>query len=247
MAATGLGAVAAFAVVAGPVRPGGSSLDPAAGGHPRVSATGTVAAPSASVPVTPTAGVHPTASGTVGPVVPPVGSSPSATPSPAPATTTDPGSGASGAMTRTSTAYAVGSVCQDHASSRTANGWCLRYAGALAGNPGQPVTLAVELCRLPGFAAGTASFPTAQEAEFGVARGTAPVWRWSAGRSFAHVRHGLTLDAGRCLRWTTTWEVRDDAGRPLASGHYTLTPDVLADNLSAGSDYLRETYDFTVR
>lgn len=244
----GIAGLATAAVLQSPAVTG-SGVDVAGGAIPRVTASGTLGStPLPSVAPTPTIGVPgPSASGTVGEVVPTAVVS--STPRPDPevtATETEPAPGST--MRRDQTSYALGS-CQDRTSSRTANGWCVNYVGARSGKAGTPVTLAIELCRMTGFREGTASFPTAQEADFTVSTDGASartVWRWSYGRSFDRTRHGITVVAGTCERWSTVWEVRSNDGRPLNPGTYDLLPDVLADNLSGGSDYLRETFAFTV-
>ncbi|MDQ1712711.1 MAG: hypothetical protein QOE45_2161 [Frankiaceae bacterium] len=251
-AAGGVGALVAVVTVAG-----GASFSlgqrenglAAGGGRARVSATGTVTAPSASGTGGPTASVTPSAGGSIGPGgPPPAGPSRMPDPTPVPGSASAPAVPAPEPMRRTRTTYAVGDVCNDQASGRTAKGWCLRYVGALSGRSGRPATLAVELCRLPGFPTGTASFPTTQEAELTISRGSprVEVWRWSRGTSPARTRHGLAVGSGTCLRWTVVWSVSDDAGRPLAAGQYTLDAQVLADNLGSGSDPVRQTYNFSV-
>jgi hypothetical protein len=247
VATLGLAGMATGAALRLPSGPGGTV---GAADAPRVvpaTSTSASGSPTPTVAPQPTLGVHPTASGTIG--VPPV-TLPSATPVPDPqpkpsTTTAAPAPG--GELTTEDTTY--GYECHDRASSRTANGWCVNYVGALAGRSGQDVTLSIELCRLPGFRTAAASFPTSQEADFTVST-TGPsarrVWRWSDGRAFADARHEVPIGAGTCVRWSTRWGVRDGSGRPLPAGRYDLLPDVLADNLSGGADYLRETFSFTV-
>lgn len=88
---------------------------------------------------------------------------------------------------------------------------------------GQPVTLAMWVCRHSGLLSETVSYPTRQEGEFVVRSGDmGHVWRWSRGYDFPAQPHTRTFDGGHCYRWTVDWNGVDAAGRPLPPGTYYL-------------------------
>lgn len=105
------------------------------------------------------------------------------------------------------------------------SGWCLDYTGPASAAAGHPVDLSLEICRIAGTGSGTLRFGTAQEADVWVGD-TDREWDWAHGRSFAKTPHSVGVPAGQCLRWTTRWTTRDDNGRPLPRGSYTLTVSV---------------------
>jgi hypothetical protein len=105
----------------------------------------------------------------------------------------------------------------------TAQGWCGYYDGALTGRGGQRVELAETLCRLPGQGPGTLKVDSGQQAEFVVFdKDNWRKWTWSTGHRFSKRGSTLQVATGTCLRWQVTWNVVDEAGRPLGPGTYTL-------------------------
>jgi hypothetical protein len=101
-------------------------------------------------------------------------------------------------------------------------GWCDYYDGARTGHGGEPVELAATVCRLPGQDAHTLQADTGQQAEFTVGDRRTPAWTWAKGHRFSQYGTTFNVEPGSCLRWHVTWNVVDDAGRPLAPGVYDL-------------------------
>lgn len=116
-------------------------------------------------------------------------------------------------------------------------------------HPGAANDLSVSLCRISGFAAGTASFPSTAEAGYeletsGQTRRT--LWRHATQHPGEPQRHSRTVEPGTCLTWTTVWWNRDDDGRDLAVGRYQLRFAVHADNVGAPNGVIEQTYSYTV-
>jgi len=112
------------------------------------------------------------------------------------------------------------------------SGWCLDYIGPDSARAGEPVSLAVDICRIQGIGAGTLHFANGQEADISVYAYKADGWRWSHGRQFATTPHELRVAAGTCLRWTTRWTTRGDSGRWLPRGDYSLSVNVLSPDIN---------------
>jgi hypothetical protein len=125
-------------------------------------------------------------------------------------------------------------------------GWCGYYDGALSGRSGQRVELAQTLCRLPGRAAGTLRVDTGEHAEFSVrTKDNYDVWDWAKGRRFSPRGATFTVAAGSCLRWSVSWNIVNDAGRPIAAGAYQLNARPTAYPSEATSPYVWADAQFT--
>ena len=104
-----------------------------------------------------------------------------------------------------------------------ANGWCSYYAGSKAGHGGQAVTLATDVCRLPGQSIGTLVSSHGRQADFDAGKQTfRPLWRWSRGRTFSQPKTSVRVAPGTCVEWYVSWRVVDNAGQPLKRGSYYL-------------------------
>jgi hypothetical protein len=101
-----------------------------------------------------------------------------------------------------------------------ADGWCSRVTGPLDVFAGHRVSYAYKLCRSVGSAAGTLHFDTRKEADFTVQRetdsGTVPVWHAGTTAALPAQAHTLTVAAGDCVTWSTTWSGQGDDGYALA-------------------------------
>ena len=152
------------------------------------------------------------------------------------------------APSRQTTAYSSLSPCAD-TSGRETSGWCIQPGSSFTGRSGHPNNLSVSLCRLPGALDGQASFPSTLESSFTVqtpSPADRPVWTLAAQHPGQASRHAVAVTAGRCLTWSLTWFARDDSGRDLAAGQYTLVIAINADNISAPNQALVENYAYTV-
>jgi hypothetical protein len=153
----------------------------------------------------------------------------------------------SGTAVLTSTTYRSTTPCAD-TSGRATAGWCLQPGEAFEGVSGEPADLAVSLCRLPGFPAARATFPSSAEAGFALHReqGGGGVWEHARQHPGRPERHSRAVEPGTCLTWTATWWNRDDAGRDVPPGGYELRLSVLAEDVG-GQDVLTQTYRYDVR
>jgi hypothetical protein len=66
------------------------------------------------------------------------------------------------------------------------------------------------------------TFADAEEVDFVVRDGTGLVWQWSARQRFPAQPHGMTLSAGKCMEWRTTWNGRLDDGGRVPPGTYQV-------------------------
>jgi hypothetical protein len=135
-------------------------------------------------------------------------------------------------------------------SGREASGWCRQPVGVFEGRPGKPSTLGVSLCRLPGLARGEARFPSSAEVELEIyASGDVHrLWALSSQHPGHPARHSQLADGGKCLTWAASWWNRDDRGRNLAPGQYSLQITIGADNIASPNDQvLMQNYNYTVR
>jgi hypothetical protein len=156
---------------------------------------------------------------------------PTASPSPVP----DSAAGTEVGPPYSITSYDATRKC-DGTGPTAAQGWCSYYDGALSGRGGTAVELGSAVCRLPGQGTGTLYFDSGQQAEFDVGVDTYPAsWTWSRGHHFRASGSTLTVAAGSCVRWHVSWDVVDDAGKPLAPGSYYLDARPYA---TAGSAYV---------
>jgi len=69
----------------------------------------------------------------------------------------------------------------------------------------------------------TLTYRSGQRYDFVVRRGREEVWRWSRGRSFTQAISRVTLSPGESRVFRVTWNQRDNRGRQVAPGTYTIT------------------------
>lgn len=153
------------------------------------------------------------------------------------------------ALVRGGRDYRSTTPCAD-SSGRPASGWCIQFAGPFAGRAGTVTTFDLTLCRLPGFPTANASFPSSSEAAFSLKtteREPRDIWSYASQHPGRPNRHSLTVQSGRCLTWELRWSNRDDSGRPVPAGTYTLAVDVTADNLITPNQVSTQVYDYRVR
>lgn len=180
---------------------------------------------------------------------PPAPASATAQPRSTPPTTVVSGPLVSTSMTRSRSPYNTGSVCTD-SSGRSATGWCMDVIDAnnLHGRSGEPVRLAIELCRLPGVA-GQAHFAGTLEADLRLVqddRDRTERWHYANQHPDRAFSHRYRVDGGTCLVWRTTWSVTADDGGSLEPGSYTLLASVNADNVATPNEAVVSSYRFTV-
>lgn len=172
-----------------------------------------------------------------------------------PTTAADPSSPAatrstfiSSAPSRRSTTYSNLTPCAD-TSGRPATGWCVQPGDSFTGRSGHANTLAASLCRLPGVGDGQATFPTSLETTFAIrtpAPGDRTEWSLDSQHPGHPSPHTVAVSAGHCLAWTVNWLGRDNAGRDLPPGHYTLAITINADNVGTPNNVVTENYDYTL-
>lgn len=163
-------------------------------------------APSGSA--VPLPGTRPTGS-VVDPAPSPPAGGPAATPSYA-ARRTSP-------ITRGTATIAADDLCSD--GTTPPSGWCLRYTGPSTARRGVPVTLSAELCRISSFGAASVTFSDTREVRLELDR-----TGWSAGQGERYTQPGrtVTVDAGHCLTWASTWDTRGADGFLVLPGDYDV-------------------------
>lgn len=124
-------------------------------------------------------------------------------------------------------------LCMGRSFQQQEHRMCLEGAVTSQTRSGTPVDLEVSLCSsLANRRSYELSFRTGREHEVQARpAGTADdhLWTWSRGYTFPEGAHSRTLEAGWCLRWLTTWDTRDDAGRLVPPGDYLLDVGVEVD------------------
>lgn len=164
----------------------------------------------------------------------------------APAPRTKAGEPISSPARLTTTAYEPNSPCAD-TTGRAVSERCMQTDPPRSGVTGQPVDLALSLCRLPGFGSAAASFPTTAEAGYALEEpGGATLWDHARQHPARPDRHDRQVQPGQCLTWTVTWTNRNDQGQPIAPGRYELRLSVLADNTGGPNTAVTQTYAYTV-
>jgi hypothetical protein len=96
---------------------------------------------------------------------------------------------------------------------------------------------------------GQASFPASLENSFAIhtpAPADRIVWNLDAQHPDHPSPHTVTVSAGQCLTWTVSWLGRDNQGRNLAAGHYTLVITINTDNVGTPNQVITENYDYNV-
>jgi hypothetical protein len=97
-------------------------------------------------------------------------------------------------------------------------GWCSAVSGSSLVHAGHSTPYSFTLCRQVDKGDGTLHFATRKEADFGVAHWndpyteSTPVWQAGAHAQLPSEPHTLTVPAGDCVTWTTTWGGQDNDG-----------------------------------
>ena len=151
-------------------------------------------------------------------------------------------------LTRTEHAYRNTQPCAD-SSGRASAGWCVQFPGPYQGQAAHPTSFTLDLCRLPAFPDGAASFASTAEAQFALSTtGQSPrqVWSFAAQHAGRAARHQITVPSGQCLSWALTWWNRDDHGAALTAGDYTLAVEVAADNIPNPNQVSSQVYSYHI-
>jgi hypothetical protein len=95
----------------------------------------------------------------------------------------------------------------------------------------------MEMCRVPISGDGTLTFSDTREVDFeALAPSTGKaVWRAGQGERFRSPGHTVTVKAGTCLRWTSTWDTIAPDGFYAPPGDYDMSVGVTTDNTSFGA------------
>lgn len=79
------------------------------------------------------------------------------------------------------------------------------------------------------------TFSSAQRYDFVVTKGDKEIWRWSKDKLFAMMMDQITLKPGESLRYTQTWNQREQQGEHTPPGRYEIVgvlktyPEVVSD------------------
>lgn len=87
--------------------------------------------------------------------------------------------------------------------------------------PGQVVTLTLSVRNRSGEAV-TVDYKTSLEADFTVQSGDRVVWQWSRSRQVTLADRQVVIDAVQTMSFQAAWDGRDDSGRNLPIGDYTV-------------------------
>jgi hypothetical protein len=68
----------------------------------------------------------------------------------------------------------------------------------------------------------TVSFDQGREHEIAVRSADGDIWTWSRPYVFPQGPHSRVVQSGYCFRWANVWDTRDDAGRLVPPGNYTV-------------------------
>jgi hypothetical protein len=126
--------------------------------------------------------------------------------------------------TRTTVVYTSDPDCEQQPALPTDSPWCLRYSGDPTVKRGGVATISADLCRLPGRGAGQWQFDDADGMWLEVRDSSNTDVKWSSqdGRKVAAEASTVTVAAGTCLRFTTTWDTRDRDGFRVRPGDYNV-------------------------
>lgn len=97
--------------------------------------------------------------------------------------------------------------------------WC---EGTAYLSDAEPYTLSLEVCRPAGTSDGTLDFP-GREADVWVTDASkSTVWDWAKHPAATPAKDTVTVPAGQCVTWTTSWDGGDDYGTPLPANRGTV-------------------------
>lgn len=94
-------------------------------------------------------------------------------------------------------------------------------ATVIATRHGTGEDFTLKVCN-PGGSSTSRDFSSTERFDFGVSRGSSVVWRWSSGRTFQPTNGTEHWTSEQCLTWPITWNGRDNSGKPLPAGTYSV-------------------------
>ncbi len=110
-------------------------------------------------------------------------------------------------------------VCRDGATVAS-RGACVRALPIPAVRRGVPVSLGGEFCVLAASQPQTVQFPDTREIDLSVSGPGAVLWEGGEGIRNTRPGREVTVQPGRCLRWTSVWDTRDREGFVVPPGDY---------------------------
>jgi len=125
---------------------------------------------------------------------------------------------ASAPITRTTVAFT--SQCD---ATNDITGWCEVYTGPAGARRKHPVSLSMELCRLPVAGDGQITFDDTREVDLEV-DSPAGSKDWLAGQGLRNTQHPhtVTVRGGTCLHWAATWDTIGSDGFYAPPGDYAI-------------------------
>jgi len=103
-------------------------------------------------------------------------------------------------------------------------GWCEVYSGPVQGQRKHPVTLSMELCRPSVVGDGTVHFTSTRQISMQLSDSTGTtVWHAGQGITYQNKNFALTVRAGTCLQWKSTWDTISSTGFYAPPGSYTVS------------------------
>ena len=113
-------------------------------------------------------------------------------------------------------------------------GWCELYSGPSSARRKHPVAFSMELCRLPVGGDGRVTFGDTREVDLELLNSNGELqWRAGQGEHYRATTHSVTVRAGTCLRWTSTWDTIAPDGFYSPPGTYDLSYGLNDSNVSA--------------
>ena len=101
------------------------------------------------------------------------------------------------------------------------------YGGSQSVRSGAAIEVQIDVCtslRRQGEA--SLEFVGGQEHDVTVRGEDGALWTWSRRHTFPEGEHSRRIPPGECMTWGTAWDTRDDAGRLVDPGTYTVVQSV---------------------
>jgi hypothetical protein len=97
--------------------------------------------------------------------------------------------------------------------------WCMYLTTPTSHDPNTSLALSFGICRNAAKERAALTYLTTEETDFTitVSKTKKVLWRWSTGQRFPNSRHVLMVGGTDCYFWSTAWDWRDDAGKPVAA------------------------------
>jgi hypothetical protein len=113
-------------------------------------------------------------------------------------------------------------------------GWCERYSGPATARRKHPVAFSLDLCRLPVAGDGRVTFGNSREVSLELFNSNADrEWQAGQGERYRATTHTVTVRAGTCLRWTSSWDTVGPDGFYAPPGAYDLSYGLNDSDISA--------------